>query len=814
MGTPNYRPWIMHPWSLCVYAIVPLVMLGITEYLLQTSVWHVHLFSNHGQKQLLFREILAQFFGLSVVLLVGLFLYDLDQAVKKMEPFYQLSKPHGANGWDSLCVDYFRCLIYFTPILAFRHKHWAVLCSSSAAIISTNALSTLALGIFTTDNNEDTVMDVVSTRIFESCLGLLSLVIGILAILIWRRNSGLERFPDGFDTLVNFTSCRHLEKSLYNLFKERTTDHMSEKELNAVIGPLRFRLQRRAPGARAFNIVMYDYTEPATQAWHRTTWNSCKQWRIITQGPSTSTKQNRQNPQGQLWKPWSVCSAGLAIAWEWSKLTFRWISRPILAAPKILCNKCGCLKNRLQKFRSRWLWKDNHPTLLQTVPISGITVLLLTLFVIANGQPFWASSSGFFRFIGEERLARSMVSTTVNVFIWTQIDKHAKLMEPMYLLLRPQGAPYNIVNGDYLGLWPFQDIYYCITNCKNTPNKKISDYVMAFVILGTYASNLFGLFWNMLNLNDGSFGSGFYAILSMMVACEFVMLAALGIVIGYRRQPILPRQPVTLASIISFIYRIDIVPPTDTPVTLHPALPNQSEKIAMRVGDQENPTGADIAIGGSRSESLSGFSTLNSPAEDTIAATHPLPPTVATETGVATGPGPPGDVSKPHSLSDVSTLNSSGAEDITGTHSHFPLPIPRAVETADVSTSPNISGDAAGWSRCSVAAGGLRLCQFPSSCSTSHTLLDITPSCKLSDILLPSSSTGNEKLGNSNRSLIQAQTQCWCPEVSAEDIEERQNVPCAFGWLERDDQGKHLGIWRWDSGIRPYTFGVENPSLV
>lgn len=846
----------MHPWTLCVYAIVPLVMLGTTEYLLQTSLWHIHLFNNHGQKRLVFREILAQFFGLFVVLLVELFFYDLDQAVKKMEPFYQLSKPDGANGWDSLCVDYFRTLIYITPILAFRHSHWAVLCSSITAIISTNALSTLALRIFTTDSDEETVMDKTSTRLFETCLGLLSLITGILAVLILRRRSGVEEFPDGFDSLIDFTSCRHLKGSLYSLFKERTRDDMSEEELNAVIGPLQFRLQRRVLRDHSFDIVIYDYTEPASQVWYRMAWGGCrKRWAI-------SRKKDKHDSQSRFWGLWSICKAGLATAWECFKLPFGWILRLGATASQLLCDLCSFWGKRLQHFRGRWLWQHSHPTLLQTVPISVVTTLLLVLFFIANGQPFWATSSGFFRFIGEERMARSAVSTVVNTLIWAQINKHAKFMEPMYLLLRRQGAPYGAVNRDYLGMWPFYDIYHSIVSLKKTRSKKASDYVMVMVILGTHASNLFGLFWNMLNLNDGS--SGFYTILSMMIGCECIMIAALGVIITYRRRPVLPRQPVTLASIISLIYRTNIVPPegpADTHALSPSVSPNQKEKSAIPAGEQEKiipPSGVDIEVEGSRRDSFSDVSTLHSPGLGDITDIHtPLRSLIEPE--AVSNFQPSGNISNSRrdSHSDITPLNPSEMHGITGPYtpstslpkifgpeifsnnpqSSDSIPNSRRDWSSNIISlnSPGVDGIArfqrplsqpsrisrpnaprnsesiSGSSQYSVTSGGPGAGQYSLSCSTSHTLFDIKPSDELSAATLFSVGAQGEEINSYNEDLVKSQPSqepCSCLEVSAEAIRARENITCVFGWLECEDGERHLGIWRWDSGVRPYTFGV------
>ena len=101
-----------------------------------------------GERRLVFRNFVSQFFGLLGMVLAGLFSQDLDLAVKIMEPFYHLSKAEGANGQRTLLVNYFRPLVYSTHFQAAHYSHWAVVLSSLANIISTNVLLTLALGVF------------------------------------------------------------------------------------------------------------------------------------------------------------------------------------------------------------------------------------------------------------------------------------------------------------------------------------------------------------------------------------------------------------------------------------------------------------------------------------------------------------------------------------------------------------------------------------------------------------------------------------------------------------------------------------------
>lgn len=129
---------------LCIFAIVPLALIGATEYLFVSSNSGTGLYvEDPDELRYYFRSFLGQFFGIFVVVLLGLYFAALDLCVKRMEPFCHLAKEGGALANDSLSVDYFRLILYFSPFLAISHSHWAVVCSSSAAVITTNVLRTI-----------------------------------------------------------------------------------------------------------------------------------------------------------------------------------------------------------------------------------------------------------------------------------------------------------------------------------------------------------------------------------------------------------------------------------------------------------------------------------------------------------------------------------------------------------------------------------------------------------------------------------------------------------------------------------------------
>lgn len=59
----------------------------------------------------------------------------VDSEVKRMEPFYQASRPGGANPDSTLFGDYISWPPFCSPVQALRWRHWAVLLSSSIYVL-------------------------------------------------------------------------------------------------------------------------------------------------------------------------------------------------------------------------------------------------------------------------------------------------------------------------------------------------------------------------------------------------------------------------------------------------------------------------------------------------------------------------------------------------------------------------------------------------------------------------------------------------------------------------------------------------------
>lgn len=489
----------MRPVSLVVLALLPLVVLAITEYLFQSSVKETGLFqSESSEGRLIFRTFVSQFFSLLVVVLTGLFFQSLDLAVKTMEPFYHLSKVKGANGAQTLLVDYYRPLLYFTPFQAAQNSHWAVFCSSFANIIATNVLPTLALGVFGVSEDE-APMDPTFTHGLEAFCGVITLLTLLLWVILGRRRSGLLSFPDNLEAFIEFTSGLDPDNSLHELFQPLAqSDDIDEKMLGATLKRRQFGLLRREASLKSPLDI------------------------VLLEGKTSSDPT--QTPPSQ-----------------WNR-TKKSLSKPF---------------QPLARFWQKSLdIKPGHPNLFQTRPMAVLITVLLGLFIIADGQMFWAQSSSFFTFVGERRFARSTISTLITTIIWAPIRKNASLMEPFYRLTRPNGVTKNAL--DLKAEWPFQDLIHSIRSVRNTQNRRVEDYCMTFIMVGAYAANLFVVTWNILALDGETFGPGFWISYGLQLTCEVLMAIALVAIFVWRRTPILPILPVTIASNLFYVYATDL----------------------------------------------------------------------------------------------------------------------------------------------------------------------------------------------------------------------------------------------------------------
>ncbi|KAA8914876.1 hypothetical protein FN846DRAFT_915538 [Sphaerosporella brunnea] len=84
-----------------------------------------------------------------VAVLHGLFLMWIDNDIKRLEPYFQLSKSEGVDARDSLLLDYPYQFAAFLPWNSFKRRHWVVFCSGLIALLVSYAATPLMSAVLT-----------------------------------------------------------------------------------------------------------------------------------------------------------------------------------------------------------------------------------------------------------------------------------------------------------------------------------------------------------------------------------------------------------------------------------------------------------------------------------------------------------------------------------------------------------------------------------------------------------------------------------------------------------------------------------------
>ncbi|KAF8460510.1 hypothetical protein BDZ91DRAFT_418810 [Kalaharituber pfeilii] len=228
--TPNWKPATMRPIYLSILMFLSLCIIGFCEYLYQYSVSKAeqlngipHLTRFKAVKDMpLGAFALWKYFPTVIAVIFGVLVQVTDAEVKRVEPYFQLSrKPKGARAADSLNIEYLTFWAILCPLQAIRHKHWAVMISSVAAILSFAAVPPLQ-SVFLDlkpdvkgGSNSDSevkwiAVDKVWTRLLEVVMFLIFILIGVLQWILHRRKSGLVGDPSGIAGIAAMANKSHI----------------------------------------------------------------------------------------------------------------------------------------------------------------------------------------------------------------------------------------------------------------------------------------------------------------------------------------------------------------------------------------------------------------------------------------------------------------------------------------------------------------------------------------------------------------------------------------------------------------------------
>ena len=136
---PNWKPVFMRPPFISLLAIVAFGLAAFQEWLCQKSLQKGRerpatalLAFNDVNDVSVFKFFVWKYLPTGITILYAVLFSLMDFEIRRLEPYYQLSKSGGARASASINLDHLTMFQYFLPFTAARLGQWAVLASSLA----------------------------------------------------------------------------------------------------------------------------------------------------------------------------------------------------------------------------------------------------------------------------------------------------------------------------------------------------------------------------------------------------------------------------------------------------------------------------------------------------------------------------------------------------------------------------------------------------------------------------------------------------------------------------------------------------------
>lgn len=188
-------------------------------------------------------------FGPTIAAVVfGVLWQFTDFEVRRLEAYYQMSKPGGALAAESINVDYVTAFNFFRPFRALKVGHYAVALSSFATTLAASLVPTFAAASIilipdrdernrNPDGNKDFLFSPVWSRLLTSTLGVCAVCGCGLFYLLQTRRSGLIGDVRGIAGLASMAVVAHI------LMDFRDLDTATPRDIHNKLKQYRYRLQ-------------------------------------------------------------------------------------------------------------------------------------------------------------------------------------------------------------------------------------------------------------------------------------------------------------------------------------------------------------------------------------------------------------------------------------------------------------------------------------------------------------------------------------------------------------------------------------------
>ncbi|KAF2179852.1 hypothetical protein K469DRAFT_730476 [Zopfia rhizophila CBS 207.26] len=149
---PSWKPSALRTWVLIGAILICWALIIVLQLLLNRSNRDGGIiFAPKVSAIPLTHSFLYRYLPTVVAIIYSIFWSWIDLETKRLEPYYQLSKPEGALGKDSLLLHYPFDFIPLVPVKAFRSRHWPVFWASTAVVLVTWGLVPAQASIFGTN---------------------------------------------------------------------------------------------------------------------------------------------------------------------------------------------------------------------------------------------------------------------------------------------------------------------------------------------------------------------------------------------------------------------------------------------------------------------------------------------------------------------------------------------------------------------------------------------------------------------------------------------------------------------------------------
>jgi hypothetical protein len=212
----------MSPWWILMLVVFALALAGIQEYICQMSMAAVKKDPiKGGLKQ--FKKVgdlsvteyfTWQYAPIMIFVFYGVLWQTSDFEVKRLEPFYQLSKKTGATAGESLNMDYLTFMSWLVPLRALHHRQFAVIYSSIGTLIASSLVPVLQSASINMkraegDDSKSIRVDPPWSRAVSACLIVVACC-GLALMYAMRRKSGLQSDPRGIAGIAAMATKSHI----------------------------------------------------------------------------------------------------------------------------------------------------------------------------------------------------------------------------------------------------------------------------------------------------------------------------------------------------------------------------------------------------------------------------------------------------------------------------------------------------------------------------------------------------------------------------------------------------------------------------